>query len=105
MKKIIEIKLNGKKIQEHVVEGLICPLTVRSKEGGISLWAMVDDEDATQWILEILLAVTDRDLPEGIDGYEYLGTVELDDGNIMFHIFDRGLNLTNLAKKEVGNEG
>lgn len=63
-------------------------LTVQSQKDNIFLWAMCD-KDETRMVDVTIEVIATGDV--GMDGVErkYLGTVQLYDGNLVFHVFQR----------------
>lgn len=79
----------------HIGDDLAIPmpagaqlLTVQCQRGLPCVWALVDD---TAPIVHRKLAVrgTGHDCA-GLEGSSYLGTIRFNDGNLVFHVFDRG---------------
>lgn len=63
-------------------------LTTEMQHGHLRIWAMVDpSQDKVPRLIQI--AGTGHDLSTRIMG-EYIGSFQLDGGNLVFHVFDGG---------------
>lgn len=63
-------------------------LTVQTQNNKPMLWALVDDDPMTRSCrARIGLFATGSALPVGIDGGDYIGTVQLDGGEFVLHAF------------------
>lgn len=63
-------------------------LTVQEQHGMATIWAIVDtDRTDVKRVLQIV--GTGHDLTDRIMG-DYIGTFQIDSGNLVFHVFDRG---------------
>jgi len=62
-------------------------LSVESQDEDIVLYAMVDTEQAKKWVTMIRIYGTGFQLTKDIDEFNFLGTVKLDEGKLMFHVF------------------
>jgi hypothetical protein len=60
-------------------------LSVHEQHNGIFLWAMVDDSNAKE-IRQFRYFGTGHEMPD--DAMQFLGTVHLDAGNFVFHVFE-----------------
>jgi hypothetical protein len=61
-------------------------LTVQVQRREPMLWALVDDEDSKTIDREIAIFATGEALPDGRG--EYLGTFQIDEGRLVFHVFE-----------------
>lgn len=64
-----------------------CPLTVQVQGGRPTLWALVDP-DAVPTTRRFRIAGTGH--PIGADVGAHVGTFQLADGGLVFHVFDGG---------------
>jgi len=71
-------------------------LTVQVQRGAICLWANVDPDLDKYETREIIMHETDHPL---FDNLDYISTMQLQDGHLVFHVFERCSN-----KKEKCNE-
>lgn len=65
-------------------------LSAENQESNIVIYALVDTEEATEYIkdhFEILVYGTGHEIKEDISSYEFLNTVKMDNGSLMFHVF------------------
>jgi hypothetical protein len=64
-------------------------LTVQIQHGRQQLWALVDDAEK---LVSRAIATRGTGHPaDGLDECDYLGTYQLSDGALVFHVFDRGV--------------
>lgn len=92
MKKIHKYILEAVDVQQLVVPTGSKLLSVKEQFGEIALYALIDDAQGGLDSFEIFIKKTGP-LSDNIDNCEFLGTVKLDDGRLMFHVFySRGKN-------------
>ena len=66
-------------------------LTVQTQNGSPCIWAMVE-ENFDMVLRHIRIAGTGHPLPNGYDEImgKYIGTFQLREGSLIFHVFDEG---------------
>lgn len=57
-----------------------------TQDGALCLWAMVNAE-AVQGPVEVVIVGTGQTVPEGIDPLNFVGTVLMDGGAFVWHVF------------------
>jgi hypothetical protein len=65
-------------------------LSAESQGNAIFLYALVDTEEVTEYIknsYEILVYGTGHEMINDISNYNFLNTVKMDSGSLMFHVF------------------
>lgn len=62
-------------------------LSVEEQGGKIVLYALVNPEEKIRAGFKIYVFETGHPLPEIIYSFDFLGTVKLQDGALMFHVF------------------
>ena len=62
-------------------------LSVESQDEDIVLYAMVDTEETRKWMYEIRVCGTGFALSKDFIHFNFLGTVKLSQGKLMFHVF------------------
>lgn len=70
-------------------------LSVKNQYENIVVYAIVDTEIKIYDLYHFVIKGTGHDLPEGLDDYDFLGTVKLAKGELMFHIFYKKLKNSN----------
>lgn len=63
-------------------------LSIHEQRGAICLWALVDEEEATRETFHFVIYGTGRPFEE-LTG-PFLGSVHLNDGAYVFHVFQKG---------------
>lgn len=86
MKSIYKYKLKETNKQEIVIPSSKI-LSVHSQREAIVVYALVDTDNSKDTKYEFRVYGTGHDVQEDIDDYNFLGTVKLADGYLMFHVF------------------
>lgn len=86
MKKIVKYTLEALDVQRLDIPTGSKLLSVAEQYGTIVLYALVDDMQGGLDSFEIFIKRTGHPADD-IDSCEFLGTVNLDGGKLMFHVF------------------
>lgn len=89
MKQIFKYVLNPNINEMEIPSNTI--LSVESQRDDIVVYAMVDNEDQEQRLYDFRVFGTGHVIDVEIGGYNFLGTVKMYDGSLMFHVFYKGL--------------
>lgn len=95
MKKIFKYKLDKINTKGHMILEIPMPaeiLSVVALHNEAVVYTVVDDEDQTTPV-DILAVETDSMIKDNIDTYKFLGTVVLDGGGYVIHIFYRYIDV------------
>ncbi len=87
MKRIFKYTLKAKDVQDVVIPYPNRILSVTEQYGSIVVYALVDDcENGDGEIYTFQIRGTGHNA-DGLEGYTFLGTAKLLDGDLMFHVF------------------
>jgi len=103
MKKIFKYKLDYMDHQEHIIIDIPMPakiLSVSEQNNIAVIYALVDDERETTPV-DVLIVGTGYPIRDNIDTYDFIGTVKLDDGKYMWHIFYRYVKIFDKDDHEI----
>jgi len=81
--------LGGSGVQVVAIRGLVKLLTVQAQRNTPCLWALVDDSPGAAVVTVRLVTVRTGGEAPAVLG-EYLGTLQLDDGWFVGHVFVEG---------------
>lgn len=62
-------------------------ISVIEQKNQIVLYAIVNDDISETELYDIIIKETGHDLPENFDLYTFLGSVNLINGSLIFHVF------------------
>lgn len=79
------------------IKGCIKPLSVDEQHGKMVLYVMVETDSKQVFDINVSIRGTGHDATTVLDD-EFLGTIKLHHGNIMFHVFWRLLKINNLLR-------
>jgi len=64
-------------------------LTVQAQgDTAVSLWAMVETEEASTETRTIVILMTGQRAPVDPDGLRYISTFQIDNGALVYHVFE-----------------
>ena len=88
MRKIFKFPLEVTDYQTIEVKSPAILLSVAEQNNNIVLYAMIDDLEYGIPV-DVRIIGTGHPIKDDIDNYKFLGTVNLIDGGLMFHVFAR----------------
>lgn len=88
MKKIFKYEIQAEDIQKMNIPSERI-LSVQEQRNKIVVYALVDTENTVLNAYEFGMNGTGNPVTFDIDNFEFLGTVKLSDGQLMFHVFYR----------------
>lgn len=62
-------------------------LSIQSQKDSLRLWALIDKDETIFEKIDIRIYGTGKTLPENISAFQHYTTIELCDGNLVWHIF------------------
>ena len=86
MKRIFKYSMEIMDRQEVELPAGAKILSVQAQNGLPQIWAMVDDSQAKTDMVHIRIIGTGYEIPDA-DSLEYIGTVQLINGECVFHVF------------------
>lgn len=63
-------------------------LTVQTQNGHPYVWVILDPFKKYSETKRFLIAPTGKMLPDDVIHYNYINTFQVDDGNLVFHVFE-----------------
>lgn len=88
MRKIFKYPLEVTDYQTVRVKRPAMLLSVAEQNNGIVMYVMVDDLES-EIPIDVRIIGTGHPINDDIENYEFLGTVKLAGGGLMFHVFGR----------------
>ena len=64
------------------------PLAIQNQHGAVYLWALVDPSEPFS-PRHFRLVGTGHLIEDNMDDLTYIGTVQMDNGNLIFHLFEK----------------
>lgn len=95
MKKIFKYRLDYIDHEEHIIIDMPIPAKILSvvEQNNIAvIYVLTDNENRTTPV-DILTVGTGLAIHENIDAYKFIGTVKLDNGKCMWHVFYRYIEM------------
>lgn len=84
--RIFKYSIGGAGSRRVAMPGAAKVLSVQTQHDSLFAWALVDDNrDAREY--EFLVLGTGHKLPDDIHRYAYAGTVQMDGGALVWHVF------------------
>lgn len=95
MKRIFKYSLEILDRQEVELPAGAKILSVQAQNGLPQIWAMVDDSQVKTDMVHIRIIGTGYEIPDA-DSLEYIGTVQLINGECVFHVFKEVLEFNDV---------